>query len=407
MSIEELCAGVCSLGPTCGLEPLLRETVAAGGRGLEILLTVAHDAHDTVEGDTNGYYNSEESDSEPESGADSGADSESGADSDSGSDPGAESETEPEDFISDEDVEDTLKEMLPHGHRHGLRAQIRAGVEQCGAFQDELSATRQRRAEEDAVYGRDIDTDTEDEAEKTLHYEHAMLEHAEDDLIRVARATGLDLGGRADAYISYGRVVGIIRGPSQDNHAADYDLSEVEEMIEELESGLEERDAAAARVEAMLDQLPTPPPLEAAAAAAAAEQLLDDDASTTQALRGAAQDLRAAILAVEARAPDHERAAMKRSRADYESVINIREEQRSVAAILNARDFNHALRAVGAQFTPDFRCTPEAADALRVAAEDYLVELFRDSGRVAIHAQRTYVQPKDMCLVRNLRRGLF
>jgi histone H3/H4 len=155
----------------------------------------------------------------------------------------------------------------------------------------------------------------------------------------------------------------------------------------------------------MLDQLPNPSPLEVAAAAAAAEQLLDDDASSTEALRGAAQDLRAAILAVEARVPDHERAAMKRSRADYESVVNIREEQRSAAAILNARDFNHALRAVGAKFTPDFRCTPEAADALRVAAEAYLVELFHDSGRVAIHAQRTYVQPKDMSLVRNLRRG--
>ena len=404
MSLEELCAGVCSLGPTCGLEPLLRETVAAGGRGLEILLMVAHETHDTVEGVSNGYFISEESGSE--TGADSGADSGAESGAETASETGSETETEPEDFISDEDVEDTLKEMLPHGHRHGLRAQIRAGVEPCGAFQDELSATRQRRAEEDAVYGRDIDTDTEDEAEETLHYEHAMLEHAEDDLVRVARATGLDLGGRADAHISYGREVGIIRGPGQDNRAADHDLSEVEEMIEDLESGLEERDAAAARVEDMLDQLPTPPPLEAAAAAAAAEQLLDDDASTTQALRGAAQDLRAAILAVEAQAPDHKRAAMKRSRADYESVVNIREEQRSVTAILNARDFNRALRAAGAQFTPDFRCTPEAADALRAAAEDFLVELFRDSGRVAIHAQRTYVQPKDMCLVRSLRRDL-
>lgn len=399
MSIEELCAGVCSLGPTCGLEPLLRETVAAGGRGLEILLTVAHDVHDTVEGDTNGYYNSEESDSESE--AESASDSASESETESGAD----SETEPEDFISDEDAEDTLKEMLPHGHRHGLRAQIRAGVEPCVAFRDELSATRQRRAEEDAVYDREIDTDTEDEAENTLSYEQEMLFCAEDDLVRVAHETGLDLGGLAAAHIAYGREVGIIRGPSQDNLAAGYDLSDVEDMIEELESGLEERDAAAARVEAMLDQLPTSPPLEVVAAAAAAEQLLVDDASSTEDLRGAAQDLRAAILAVEARAPDHERAAMKRSRADYESVVNIREEQRSVAAILNARDFNHALRAVGTKFTPDFRCTPEAADALRVAAEDYLVELFRDSGRVAIHAQRTYVQPKDMCLVRSLRRG--
>jgi histone H3/H4 len=397
MSIEELCAGVCTLGPTCGLEPLLRETVAEGGRGLEILLKVAHDVHDTVEGDTNGYYNSEESDSFSDSGTDSGADSE----SESGTDSETNSETEPEDFISDEDVEDTLKEMLPHGHRHGLRAQIRAGVEQCGAFRDELSATRQRRAEEDEVCDREVDTDTEDE--KTLSYDQEMLEYAEDDLVRVAHETGLDLGGLAAAHITYGREVGIIRGPSQDS----YDLSEVEEMIEALESGLEERDAAAARVEAMLDQLPSPPPLEVAAAAAAASHLLDDDASSTEALHGAAQDLRAAILAVEARAPDHERAAMKRSRADYESVVNIREEQRSVSAILNARDFNHVLRAVGTKFTPDFRCTPEAADAFRVAAEDYLVELFRDSGRVAIHAQRTYVQPKDMCLVRNLRRDPF
>jgi histone H3/H4 len=241
-----------------------------------------------------------------------------------------------------------------------------------------------------------------------------MLEVAEDALVRTSHEAGLDLGGNVADHISYfrfraqgGRADDYdfhTRARGQDDRAADHDLFEVEEMIEDLECGLEEQDAAAARVEAMLDQLPArgrDP--EVAAAAAAAEQLLDGYASS-EALHSAAQNLRAAVLAAEARAPEHKRAAKKRDRDDYEGVINIREEQRSASSILDARNFNRLLRAVGEQFRADFKCTREAADALRAAAEDYLVELFHDSGRAAIHAQRTYVQPKDMNFVRNLRR---
>ena len=401
MSIEELCARVCGLGPACGLEPLLRETVAAGGEGLEILMKVALEANDKVEGDTNGYYYSEGSDSETDPGtdpeADPGTDPEADPEADSETDsdtvPETNSDTDPEDLISDEDVEDTLKAILPHGHRHELRARI--GVERCGAFQVELAATRQRRAEEDAEY-EDTDTDTDSEFED---YEQEMLAWSEVALVQTAQEAGLDLGGLAANHITY------FRGRAQGDRAGDHDLQEVEEMIEDLECGLEERDAAVARLEAVLDQLPAHgrrDDPEVAAAAAVAEQLLDGYPSSEE-LHGAALGLRAAVLAAEAKAPAHKKAAMKRDRDDYEGVIKIREEQRSASRILDARDFNHLLRAVGARFTADFRYTPEAADALRAAAEDYLVGLFHDSGRAAIHAQRTHVQPKDMNFVLRLR----
>ena len=44
-----------------------------------------------------------------------------------------------------------------------------------------------------------------------------------------------------------------------------------------------------------------------------------------------------------------------------------------------------------------------ALEALRCAAEDYLVRLFEDSNLCAIHARRVTLMPRDIQLARRLR----
>ena len=48
-----------------------------------------------------------------------------------------------------------------------------------------------------------------------------------------------------------------------------------------------------------------------------------------------------------------------------------------------------------------------ALEALRTAAEDYLVKMFEDANLVCIHAKRVTVMPKDIQLVRRLRGEIF
>jgi histone H3/H4 len=51
----------------------------------------------------------------------------------------------------------------------------------------------------------------------------------------------------------------------------------------------------------------------------------------------------------------------------------------------------------------DFRITKEAFDVLKEALETYLVELFEDSYRLALHRKRVTLVPADMKLVLYLR----
>lgn len=55
------------------------------------------------------------------------------------------------------------------------------------------------------------------------------------------------------------------------------------------------------------------------------------------------------------------------------------------------------------QIHGDFRITKEAFDVLKEALETYLVELFEDSYRLALHRQRVTLTPADIKLVLYLR----
>jgi histone H3 len=66
--------------------------------------------------------------------------------------------------------------------------------------------------------------------------------------------------------------------------------------------------------------------------------------------------------------------------------------------------FGRIIREVLNLYCPaDFRITKVALEALQESAEIYLVQLFEDAYRCALHRKRVTLQPIDMELVRRLR----
>ena len=74
-----------------------------------------------------------------------------------------------------------------------------------------------------------------------------------------------------------------------------------------------------------------------------------------------------------------------------------------VAHILPQHAFECLIREIAQDFKTDLRFEPEAIEALRAAAEDYLVNLFDAANTVAIQGQRTYIRPNDIQLARRFR----
>ena len=57
----------------------------------------------------------------------------------------------------------------------------------------------------------------------------------------------------------------------------------------------------------------------------------------------------------------------------------------------------------GQEFKTDLVWAPDALEALRCAAEGYLVGLMEEVSLESLHARRTVVYPKDLQLVRRVR----
>jgi histone H3 len=66
--------------------------------------------------------------------------------------------------------------------------------------------------------------------------------------------------------------------------------------------------------------------------------------------------------------------------------------------------FGRIIREVLNLYCPkDFRISKVALEALQESAETYLVQLFEDAYRCALHRKRVTLQPIDMQLIRCLR----
>ena len=81
----------------------------------------------------------------------------------------------------------------------------------------------------------------------------------------------------------------------------------------------------------------------------------------------------------------------------------IKRYQKSTALLIRKTPFQRLVREVTQNFKTDLRFQGSAILALQEASEAYLVGLFEDTNRCAIHAKRVTILPKDMQLARDLR----
>lgn len=85
------------------------------------------------------------------------------------------------------------------------------------------------------------------------------------------------------------------------------------------------------------------------------------------------------------------------------ALAEIRFEQRDTRTIINRRAFSLLCHEILQDFSSVIgQISDEALDALQAAAESRVIEVFQKANLVAIHAERTYVMPRDLHLVNAL-----
>ncbi|GMT04370.1 hypothetical protein PENTCL1PPCAC_26544 [Pristionchus entomophagus] len=88
---------------------------------------------------------------------------------------------------------------------------------------------------------------------------------------------------------------------------------------------------------------------------------------------------------------------------------DIRRYQRTGELLIPRFPFRRIVREIMERYNngqDPLRIQSLAVDALQEAAEAYLVNLFEDANMAAIHARRVTIMPKDLDLVRKIRREL-
>jgi len=82
----------------------------------------------------------------------------------------------------------------------------------------------------------------------------------------------------------------------------------------------------------------------------------------------------------------------------------IRRYQKSTDLFIRKLAFQRLVREIANDFKDELRFQGSAMLALQEAAEAYQVVLFEDTNLCAIHANRVTIKPKDIQLVRRIRR---
>lgn len=81
----------------------------------------------------------------------------------------------------------------------------------------------------------------------------------------------------------------------------------------------------------------------------------------------------------------------------------IRKYQKSTDLLIRKLPFQRLVREIAASFRVDLRFQSSAIAALQEAAEAYLVSLFEDTNRCAIHANRVTIMERDIQLAQLIR----
>ena len=82
----------------------------------------------------------------------------------------------------------------------------------------------------------------------------------------------------------------------------------------------------------------------------------------------------------------------------------IRKMQRGTNHLTRRLPFRRLVREVAQDFKTDLRFTDKAFDALQEMAEDHLIKMFGQANRIAIHAERETIMPKDIELAMSVRK---
>lgn len=93
----------------------------------------------------------------------------------------------------------------------------------------------------------------------------------------------------------------------------------------------------------------------------------------------------------------------RRYRPGTVALRQIRKYQKSVNLLIPRRSLARLIREITQDLNVGIRYQATAIDAIREAAEAYLVGVFDDANTCAIHAKRVTIFPKDLQLVKRLR----
>ena len=89
----------------------------------------------------------------------------------------------------------------------------------------------------------------------------------------------------------------------------------------------------------------------------------------------------------------------RRYRPGTVALRDIRKFQKTGELLIKKLPFQRLVREIAQDFHNDLRFQSTAILALQEASEQYLVHLFEDTLRCAMHAKRVTIMPKDMKLV--------
>jgi len=84
----------------------------------------------------------------------------------------------------------------------------------------------------------------------------------------------------------------------------------------------------------------------------------------------------------------------------------IRKYQKTSNLLIPKLPFQRLVREIAQDYKTDLRFQAGAVTALQEASEAYLVRLFTEAGKCALHSKRVTVIPQDMRLARRLQGGL-
>jgi histone H3 len=88
----------------------------------------------------------------------------------------------------------------------------------------------------------------------------------------------------------------------------------------------------------------------------------------------------------------------RRYKPGKKALIEIRQQQKKTDLIFPKAPFQRLVREVALDFQPDLRFQAKALVALQEASESYLLNVFSLGAKIASHAKRVTIMPKDITL---------